>query len=304
MKNRTVLFLSSKWIAFFLITMVFILCFAGVAGRNASQKEDIAAAFSDRRKEFLDELKQVKRLPHPHFLEKYEAFRSAAEKMEVPHQLDKVDGPWNELEDRLDTFWSTLNTVAVAIDSSGNIIANEITFTAADEQLFVRYIERKIDGISSLGEEMVVDIHPAPNTPMKDLLLVLRCVGESGGRKYMLGGRMYWLPVQAEAGEVISFPWQVVIEIDSPIKDSRGEWDSHSGEILLYGTPYGEVGDLTNEFTEDLRVEKKAAATSGSQFIVNLLPSPDAMFGRVAQVLDVCAELGVHYVPFAVDPTQ
>lgn len=117
------------------------------------------------------------------------------------------------------------------------------------------------------------------------------------------GDLSFTLPAPSESTSVTP-PWEVVIEVGTPLQDAdTGELDPRSGEVLVYGTPYGKTGSLDN-MVEALGKEKAAAESSGATFVVTIMPSNDSMHGRIIQVMDVCAKIEAKNVAFSLDPTQ
>ena len=113
----------------------------------------------------------------------------------------------------------------------------------------------------------------------------------------------FTLPAPSEEASD-SEPIEVVIEIGEPLVDpSTSEPNPHSGEILLWGTPYGTEGGI-EELITALGEQKSLAESSSAQFIVNIMPRNNAMHGRIVEVMGACAAVGAKNVSFSLDPTD
>ncbi|MBN2683669.1 MAG: biopolymer transporter ExbD [Pontiellaceae bacterium] len=114
----------------------------------------------------------------------------------------------------------------------------------------------------------------------------------------------FTLPAPAPPDAAIAEPWEVVVEIGPPIQNAEtGEPDPYSGEVMVYGLPYGTTGKLDG-MIEALGTEKATAESSSSEFVVTIIPDNEAMHGRIVQVMDACAAIKAKNVAFGTDPTQ
>ncbi|MBN2704467.1 MAG: biopolymer transporter ExbD [Pontiellaceae bacterium] len=114
----------------------------------------------------------------------------------------------------------------------------------------------------------------------------------------------FTLPAPAPPEAAVAEPWEVVVEIGRPIQNTEtGEPDPYSGEVMVYGLPYGTSGELDG-MVEALGNEKAAAESSSSEFVVTIIPDNESMHGRIVQVMDACAAIGAKNVAFGSDPTQ
>jgi biopolymer transport protein ExbD len=146
------------------------------------------------------------------------------------------------------------------------------------------------------------DLQIAPLIDVVFLLLIYFMV--TSALKDKEADLSFTLPAPAPPEASVAEPWEVIVEIGSPVKNAEtGEWDPYSGEVLVFGTPYGQTGDLAG-MVEALGAEKATALSSSSEFVVTIIPDNEAMHGRIVQVMDACAAIQAKHGSFGSDPTQ
>ena len=96
----------------------------------------------------------------------------------------------------------------------------------------------------------------------------------------------FLLPAKVDTTDPISLPIEALIEI------------SDIGDVSMEGMRYGLDGSL-NDLVSQLLTLKEAAASSGSELIVNILPSDNTLHGRIVNVMDACAAARVKNLSFS-----
>ena len=96
----------------------------------------------------------------------------------------------------------------------------------------------------------------------------------------------FMLPAKVETPDPISLPIEALIEI------------SDTGDVTMEGMLYGENGNLDDLITQLISL-REAAESSASELIVNILPSDDALHGRIVNVMDACAAARVQNMSFS-----
>lgn len=97
----------------------------------------------------------------------------------------------------------------------------------------------------------------------------------------------FLLPAKVETNEIVSLPIEVIIEV------------TELGDILMEGMQFGQDSQNLDELIVQLLSLKEAADSSGSEFIVNILPADRALHGRIVQVMDACAAAKVKNMSFS-----
>ncbi len=97
----------------------------------------------------------------------------------------------------------------------------------------------------------------------------------------------FLLPAKVETNEIVTLPIEVIIEV------------TDSGDILMEGMQFGQDSQNLNDLIGQLLALKEAADSSGSEFIVNILPADRALHGRIVQVMDACAAAKVKNMSFS-----
>lgn len=147
-----------------------------------------------------------------------------------------------------------------------------------------------------------VDLQITPLIDVVFLLLIYFMV--TSALKDKEADLSFTLPAPAPPEAAVAEPWEVIVEIGPPIQNAEtGEPDPYSGEVMVYGLPYGTSGELDG-MVEALGAEKATAESSGSEFVVTIIPDNEAIHGRIVQVMDACAAIGAKNVAFGSDPTQ
>ena len=96
----------------------------------------------------------------------------------------------------------------------------------------------------------------------------------------------FLLPAKVDTTDPISLPIEALIEI------------SDIGDVSMEGMRYGLDGTL-NDLVSQLLTLKEAASSSGSELIVNILPSDNTLHGRIINVMDACAAARVKNLSFS-----
>jgi biopolymer transport protein ExbD len=97
----------------------------------------------------------------------------------------------------------------------------------------------------------------------------------------------FMLPAKVETTEVVTLPIEVVIEV------------SELGDILMEGMVFGRDSSHLNDLIGQLVSLRAAADSSGSEFIVNILPDDKAVHGRIINVMDACTAAKVKNMSFS-----
>lgn len=97
----------------------------------------------------------------------------------------------------------------------------------------------------------------------------------------------FLLPAKVETNEIVTLPIEVIIEV------------TELGEILMEGMQFGEGSSNLDDLIGQLASLNEAAGSSGSEFIVNILPDDRALHGRIVQVMDACAAAKVKNMSFS-----
>lgn len=97
----------------------------------------------------------------------------------------------------------------------------------------------------------------------------------------------FMLPAAANPQEAVTLPIEVVIEI------------SDVGDVTMNGMVFGQDSRNLNDLAGQLRALKQAADSSGSQFIVTIMPDDRALQSRIVNVMDACAAAHVKNMSFA-----
>ena len=97
----------------------------------------------------------------------------------------------------------------------------------------------------------------------------------------------FLLPAKVETNEIVTLPIEVIIEI------------SDIGEVSMDGMQFGQDNQNLDDLAGQLASLKEAADSSGSDFIVNILPDDHALHGRIVQVMDACAAAKVKNMSFS-----
>lgn len=97
----------------------------------------------------------------------------------------------------------------------------------------------------------------------------------------------FLLPAKVETDEIVMLPIEVIIEV------------SELGDILMEGMEFGQESQNLDDLIGQLVSLKEAADSSGSEFIVNILPEDRALHGRIVQVMDACAAAQVKNMSFS-----
>ena len=97
----------------------------------------------------------------------------------------------------------------------------------------------------------------------------------------------FLLPAKVETDEIVVLPIEVIIEV------------TEGGAVLMEGMQFGEDSANLNDLIVQLASLKEAADSSGSEFIVNILPDDRALHGRIVQVMDACAAAEVKNMSFS-----
>ncbi len=97
----------------------------------------------------------------------------------------------------------------------------------------------------------------------------------------------FLLPAKVDTPDPISLPIEALIEI------------SDTGDVTMEGMLYGANGSNLDDLVTQLLALREAADSSGSELIVNILPSDDALHGRIVNVMDACAAAQVQNMSFS-----
>jgi biopolymer transport protein ExbD len=96
----------------------------------------------------------------------------------------------------------------------------------------------------------------------------------------------FLLPAKVDTADPIALPIEALIEI------------SDVGDVTMEGMRYGVDGTL-NDLIQQLETLKEAAASSGSELIVNILPSDMTRHQYIINVMDACAAAHVKNLSFS-----
>lgn len=97
----------------------------------------------------------------------------------------------------------------------------------------------------------------------------------------------FLLPAKVETNEIVTLPIEVIIEV------------TELGDVLMEGMQFGQDSQNLDDLIGQLLSLKDAADSSGSEFIVNILPADQALHGRIVQVMDACAAAKVKNMSFS-----
>ena len=97
----------------------------------------------------------------------------------------------------------------------------------------------------------------------------------------------FLLPAKVETNEIVMLPIEVIIEV------------TELGDVLMEGMQFGQDSQNLNDLIVQLASLKEAADSTGSAFIVNILPDDHALHGRIVQVMDACAAAKVRNMSFS-----
>ncbi len=125
----------------------------------------------------------------------------------------------------------------------------------------------------------------APLIDVVFLLLIYFMVTASLVRKE--ADLSFMLPAQANPSDAVVLPIEVVIEI------------SELGDIVVNGMVFGHETQKLDDLIGQLVSLKQAADSSGSEFIVTIMPDDRALHGRVVNVMDACAAADVKNMSFS-----
>lgn len=97
----------------------------------------------------------------------------------------------------------------------------------------------------------------------------------------------FMLPAQAEPQDAVVLPVEVVIEV------------TEGGDIIINGMVFGRETQKLDDLIGQLIALKQAADSSGSEFIVTIMPDDRALHGRIVNVMDACAAANVKNMSFS-----
>ncbi len=97
----------------------------------------------------------------------------------------------------------------------------------------------------------------------------------------------FLLPAKVDTPDPISLPIEALIEI------------SDTGDVTMEGMLYGAGGSGLDDLIVQLLALREAAESSESELIVNILPSDEALHGRIVSVMDACATAKVKNMSFS-----
>lgn len=97
----------------------------------------------------------------------------------------------------------------------------------------------------------------------------------------------FLLPAKVETTEIVSLPIEVIIEV------------TELGDILMEGMVFGQGSQDLKDLIGQLAALREAADSTGSEFIVNIMPSDRALHGRIVNVMDACAAAKVKNLSFS-----
>jgi len=97
----------------------------------------------------------------------------------------------------------------------------------------------------------------------------------------------FMLPAQAQPEDAVVLPIEVVIEV------------SEIGDIIINGMVFGRETQKLDDLIGQLIALRQAADSSGSEFIVTILPDDRALHGRIVNVMDACAAANVKNMSFS-----
>lgn len=129
------------------------------------------------------------------------------------------------------------------------------------------------------------ELQIAPLIDVVFLLLIYFMVTSSLSKKE--ADLAFMLPAKVETTEIVELPVEVVIEV------------TELGDVLMDGMVFGQGSQNLDDLIAQLLSLKDAADSSGSEFIVNILPSDRALHGRIVNVMDACAAAKVKNVSFS-----
>ncbi len=99
----------------------------------------------------------------------------------------------------------------------------------------------------------------------------------------------FMLPAVVSTDVPVSMPIEVLIEV------------TELGDVVTDGMVFGRDNRDLSDLINQLRSLKKAAESSTSELIVNILPADKALHGRIVNVMDACAAAQVKNVSFSMN---
>jgi biopolymer transport protein ExbD len=130
-----------------------------------------------------------------------------------------------------------------------------------------------------------VELQIAPLIDVVFLLLIYFMVTASLVKKE--GDISFTLPARVDQADSIDMPIEVQIEI------------APKGEVIVEGMIFKSDDRDLDTLVLRLMEFREAAASSGSELIVNIMPDNEALHGRIVDVMSACAAAKVRNTSFS-----